>query len=89
MSTVERMPRIVARLQSVLGTALMTLGVVVAIGVGVLIVTSMRASRTLRTPSYAAPNAGPRSAEKTGVRIHPLLTGESPPGARLDPGLAK
>lgn len=56
MATIQDIPHPAARLRSTVGAALATLlGALIAIGVGVLIITSVSSSQTVRTPLHAAP----------------------------------
>lgn len=55
MTAIQDIPHPAARLRSTIGATLATLGVLIAIGVGVLIITSVSSSRTVRTPSHATP----------------------------------
>jgi hypothetical protein len=55
MSTIQGIQRWASRSRRVVGAALATLGVLVALGVGALMITSVRANRTLRPSRYGTP----------------------------------
>ena len=55
MSTSLGIRRPASRLRSAAGAVLAALGVLIAVGVGALMITSMSASRAMRPPSFAAP----------------------------------
>lgn len=57
MSKRRGIRRPASRLRSAAGAALAMLGVLIAVGVGALMITSMSASRAMRPPSFAAPCA--------------------------------
>jgi hypothetical protein len=56
MSTSQGVQHPGSRLRRVAGAAPATLGVLVAVGVGVLMSTSLSASRALSSPSFSAPH---------------------------------
>ena len=83
MSTSRRIERPASRLRSIAGAALTTLGVLIAVGVGALFITSMSASRAMRPPSFTAPcsetcsGCGYRPHRRTSRTLLPATTGAS------------
>ena len=78
MSTSQGVQRPASRLRSVAGAALATLGVLIAVGVGALMITSMSASRAVRSPSLSAPRLetcsgrGYRPQRRTSRTLRPV-----------------
>jgi hypothetical protein len=72
MSTSDGIQRPASRLRSTARAALATLGVLIAVGVGALMITSMSTRRAMRPPSFTAPCAetcsglGDRPQRRTG-----------------------
>ena len=86
MSTSRGIERSASRLRSIAGAALTALGVLIAVGVGALMITSMSASRAIRPPSFTAPcpetcsGCGYRPQRRTRRTLLPATTGDRLPG---------
>ena len=69
MPTTQRIPRPEARWRNAAGTILMTLGVLIAIAIGGLIITSIGTNQTVHRARHRAP--GPAPAADTGRQRRP------------------